>query len=305
MHRKNIKQTITNPSGQVYRFTKAKEMKEMKNKMMKKIFAAGITAAMILGTTAAVHAETELMFKGKQSASGYLDQDGNEVLVTVDLSDGWSVEFAHGAVYLYDGPNDVGKEAAAVGLTIDEEVYNEQLAIAETQDDYRADDGITAYTEPAGSKNYFFAPGENSYFMIAVSENAEEDADAIMSRISVQSVQDEADESAGSELFKYADISAAMDKVLEEFSTWNGCELTDLWYAGDEASSEQNLEWLNGLKEGAGYTQCMELLMDFHSPSKEEDLKGTAWEPDTEYKDYEWWLARTDGGEWTIVTFGY
>jgi D-alanyl-D-alanine carboxypeptidase len=277
----------------------------MKNNVMKKILVAGIAATMIMGTATLVHAETEIMFKGKQTASAQLDQDGNEVLVTVDLSDGWSADFAPSAVYLYDGPVAEDKEAVAVGLTIDQEVYDGQLAIAKDQKDYRSDDGITAYTEPAGSRNYYFSPGEGSYFMIAVNENAK-DANAIMSRIAVQPIEEEfSDEIAASELFKYSEISDAMDKVMAEFDTWKGCEFGELRFPGDEASNEENLAWINEISDGAGYTQCMKLLMDFRSPSSEEDLKGTAWEPDTEYKDYEWWLARTDGGEWTIVTFGY
>ena len=44
---------------------------------------------------------------------------------------------------------------------------------------------------------------------------------------------------------------------------------------------------------------------DFHSPVKEEDLAGTAWEPDQEYKDYQWTLAREEGSPWELVTWGY
>lgn len=30
------------------------------------------------------------------------------------------------------------------------------------------------------------------------------------------------------------------------------------------------------------------------------------WNPDTDYKDYQWWLARTsDNSEWQLVTWGY
>jgi len=32
---------------------------------------------------------------------------------------------------------------------------------------------------------------------------------------------------------------------------------------------------------------------------------GGAWEPDYEYSDWQWWLARTDGGEWQLITWGY
>ena len=27
--------------------------------------------------------------------------------------------------------------------------------------------------------------------------------------------------------------------------------------------------------------------------------------PDTEYTDYQWWLARTENGDWEIVSWGY
>jgi D-alanyl-D-alanine carboxypeptidase len=40
---------------------------------------------------------------------------------------------------------------------------------------------------------------------------------------------------------------------------------------------------------------------DFHSPVE----GGGAWEPDTEYNDDEWWLARTEGGAWELLTWGY
>jgi hypothetical protein len=30
-----------------------------------------------------------------------------------------------------------------------------------------------------------------------------------------------------------------------------------------------------------------------------------AFEPDFEYTDYNWILGRTDGGEWTVIDWGY
>ena len=254
-----------------------KDVNAMMKNIMKKILAAGMAATMILGTAAIAHAEPEIMFEGKQTASGRLDQGENEVLVTVDLSDGWSAYFAPGAVYLYDGPTEKDKEAIAVGLTIDQEVYDGQLALAEEQKDFRMYD---RFARMGGRFR-----GE--------------------SRIAVQPFEETSDEIAGSEIFSFSDISSAMDKVMDEFNTWKGCKYGELRFAGDEASSEENLAWLNEISDGADYTQCIKLLMDFRSPSAEEDLKGTAWEPDTEYTDYEWWLARTDGGDWVIVTYGY
>ena len=268
---------------------------------MKKTLAAILTTAMVLGSITAVSAAASL--EDRQTASARLDQGGNEVVVTVDLSDGWSAEFAPNAVYLYDGPVSDGTEAVAVGLTIDEEVYNGQIAIGEEQKNFRSENGVIAYDQPEGSHDYYFEAGNDAFFMVTV--NKDMDGDAVLERFAVEPFLSADDEEPGSGLFTHEDIWDAIDKVKEEFSTWNGCELHDIRYAGDDASSDENLAWLNELDEGAGYTQCMELLMDFHSPAEEEELDGTAWEPDHEYTNYQWWLARTADGEWTVVTYGY
>ena len=47
------------------------------------------------------------------------------------------------------------------------------------------------------------------------------------------------------------------------------------------------------------------MTSSFHSPSAEA-AEGTAWEPDTDYKDYTWHLGRTDAkGSWKLMTQGY
>ena len=73
----------------------------------------------------------------------------------------------------------------------------------------------------------------------------------------------------------------------------------------DTDSMNPSPEWVSKLEEGKNYTQCIQFLTDFHSPVDEEDLAETAWEPDEEYKDYQWTLARTDGGEWELLNWGY
>ena len=92
---------------------------------------------------------------------------------------------------------------------------------------------------------------------------------------------------------------------MNEFDTWEGCEMHKLSYAGDEAFSLENLDWLNEIAKEDGkdeaYTECICFLSDFHSPKK----ASGAWEKDKEYEDWQWWLARTEGGEWELVTWGY
>ena len=104
-----------------------------------------------------------------------------------------------------------------------------------------------------------------------------------------------------SERFSPEELKEAAVQIKCKFASWAGCELHTLRYAGDDAVSEEDLAWVNSLEDGAAYTQAVEFLMDFHSPA---EAYG-AWEADTEYTDYQWWLARTEDGGWNIVSWGY
>ncbi|MBQ2040682.1 MAG: hypothetical protein II482_00890 [Lachnospiraceae bacterium] len=105
--------------------------------------------------------------------------------------------------------------------------------------------------------------------------------------------------------FTKSDLEAAAENIMNEFDTWEGCEMHKLSYAGDEAFSLENLDWLNEIAKEDGkdeaYTECICFLSDFHSPKK----ASGAWEKDKEYEDWQWWLARAEGGEWELVTWGY
>lgn len=105
----------------------------------------------------------------------------------------------------------------------------------------------------------------------------------------------------GSKLYTEEELQDAVLAIECQFASWAGCELHAIRYAGDDAGNEENLTWLNSLAEGTEYTQAAEFLMDFHTAAKVEG----AWEPDKEYTDYQWWLARSEDGDWEIVSFGY
>ena len=73
---------------------------------------------------------------------------------------------------------------------------------------------------------------------------------------------------------------------------------------GDAACSDENIEWLNGLEmkeQTEPFTQCILFSSSFHSPVEQRD----AWNADTEYEGLQWWLGRSDGGAWELVTCGY
>ena len=125
--------------------------------------------------------------------------------------------------------------------------------------------------------------------------------DALETVTITNSVGDEvAIDLSGSGLYTDEELHSAMLTVKCAFASF-GCELHSITYAGDEANNEENLAWLNSLDEGKGYTQVCELLSDFHTPPYEFD----AWQPDTEYTAWQWWLARTEDGDWQLLTWGY
>ena len=102
-------------------------------------------------------------------------------------------------------------------------------------------------------------------------------------------------------LFTKQEMDEAILLVKKSVASWEGCELHTVTYAGDENVTEENVSWLNSLNGGAEYVECIEFLTDFHSPV---EAYG-AWEADTEYTDYQWWLGRTEGGSWVLVSWGY
>ena len=105
-----------------------------------------------------------------------------------------------------------------------------------------------------------------------------------------------------SDIYSRSDMDAAIELIKNEFSTWEGCELHSISYTSDECNNEKNIEWMNDLgDENSEFTQCIEFISDFHSPK----TGGGAWNADSEYTNWQWWLARMDDGEWNLMTWGY
>lgn len=156
------------------------------SKIIRKAICLSTLALSVSTSVIAFGAENEEGFfpTFEQTASAWLDQDGNEVKVTVDLTDGWSVEFAHGAVYLYDGKADVNTEACAIGITLDEEAFRDYAADAPNRDNYREFARSFSFTEENGATDFFFTVGPDAYFMVSV--NPEADGDIVSSRFSIE-----------------------------------------------------------------------------------------------------------------------
>ena len=115
-----------------------------------------------------------------------------------------------------------------------------------------------------------------------------------------------------SSLYTQEELNTAILLIKDKFATFAGCELHSIRYAGDDANNEENLEWLNSLREvrsnippedvGKQYVQVAEFLSNFHSPVEDGDY---AWNQDMEYTDYQWWLGHLEDGRWEIASWGY
>ena len=108
-----------------------------------------------------------------------------------------------------------------------------------------------------------------------------------------------------SEIYSEEDMDAAIKLIKNEFGTWEGCELHSITYSSDDECNSENIAWMNELAQANGlagnFTQCIMFKSDFHSPKN----GGGAWNADEEYTDWQWWLARVEGGNWNLLTWGY
>lgn len=104
-----------------------------------------------------------------------------------------------------------------------------------------------------------------------------------------------------SALYTQDELADAVERIKADFAAWEGCELHSIRYAGDESCTEENLKWMNELNPDGKYTEVAEFLSDFHTPVEQTG----AWEADAEYTDWQWWLARSEGGGWELMTWGF
>lgn len=102
-----------------------------------------------------------------------------------------------------------------------------------------------------------------------------------------------------SQIYSRQDMDEAVWLIKKQFNKWQGCKLYAISYT-DDAFCQRELDYCNTLAdEGVTYTQCIVFRMRFRSPI----LGGGAWNPNFVY-DWSWYLARTDGGDWELLTWG-
>ena len=153
---------------------------------MKKTIAVALTAIIAtIGIGVACIAGCKMKNEpARQSASAYLDQGGNTVTATVDLSNGYSCEFARGAVYLYDQENKEGVPAAAMVVTLEEEAYNDYVKASKKADDSKEFKGGIVYSED-GQTVYISKAGDSAYFAIFAEKATADQMENFINRINV------------------------------------------------------------------------------------------------------------------------
>ena len=149
-----------------------------------------------------------------------------------------------------------------------------------------------------GSKTENTEKPEENTDVVEVTEKAEEETaqDAEVSEITYDFPVDY----KTSEMYSREDMDKAISEILKEFDTWDGCVMKKISYSSDEKCRD-NLEYINTLAVDTEYDECIFFISTFHSPVE----GGDAWEPDYDYDRWEWYLGRTDGGDWDLLTWGY
>ena len=104
-----------------------------------------------------------------------------------------------------------------------------------------------------------------------------------------------------SDLYTEEELNEAAIQVKCKFAGFDGCELKSLRYAGDQANTKENIEWISMMDENNTYVKVAAFLTDFHVSK---DSKSTL-NPGEDYTDYQWWLGYTEDGSWQLLTWGY
>lgn len=103
-----------------------------------------------------------------------------------------------------------------------------------------------------------------------------------------------------SNIFSEEDMYSAIEKIMKEFKNWKGCEMHEISFTDDQTCKE-NLDYINSLGVDDKFVDCIVFTSSFHSPKE----GGDAWEADSEYEGWQWFLGRTEDSDWKLLTWGY
>ena len=119
----------------------------------------------------------------------------------------------------------------------------------------------------------------------------------------IDDVEVKTDWNGSSEAYSDEDLQAAVDTIMNTVNNeWNvKVEMQELFYQWDEESANQ-LSYCQELNPEVD--ECVFFKTNFYIPEQDAEMAG-AFEPNTTLTDYEWYLGRSNWGEWNVLTAGY
>lgn len=101
-----------------------------------------------------------------------------------------------------------------------------------------------------------------------------------------------------SEIYSADDINSAVDTIEKEFdANWNGCTLTEIYYAGDDYCTD--------FQEFADRNNADEVIVLLSSFDVDSSGGDGSLNPNSTYNNWNWILVRTKGGKWQHIDHGY
>ena len=115
----------------------------------------------------------------------------------------------------------------------------------------------------------------------------------------IDDVEQKTDWNGASEVYSQEDLQAAVDKIVNYFDVT--VEFQQIFYQWDEESANQ-LSYCQELNPEVD--ECVFFKTNFYIPEQDAEMAG-AFEPNTTLTDYQWYLGRSNGWEWNVLTAGY
>ena len=115
----------------------------------------------------------------------------------------------------------------------------------------------------------------------------------------IDDVEQKTDWNGSSEIYSDEDLQAAVDKIVNYFGVT--VEFQQIFYQWDEESANQ-LSYCQELNPEVD--ECVFFKTNFYIPEQDAEMAG-AFEPNTTLTDYQWYLGRSNGWEWNVLTAGY
>ena len=102
-------------------------------------------------------------------------------------------------------------------------------------------------------------------------------------------------------LYTEEELNAAKSVIIDTVNGWEvKIESFNVEYAGDDVANN-NLEYCQSLNSEV--TECAVFTSSFHIPEQDVQMAG-AFEPNADINGYSWYLGRSHGGNWTVLTNG-